>query len=96
MGLKKRKFGGSTKKTILRALTKGPLSKRELLERLRDARLGVSVARLQRGLAKLISQGRVIQEGARADARFRRAKKLQADKLKDAKKSKLKKVKKGK
>jgi len=81
MGLKKRKFGVSTKKTVLRALTREPLSKRELVERMRQAGLGVSVARLQRALARLITQGRVIQEGSRADARFRRAKKLKAEKL---------------
>lgn len=85
MGLKKRKFGGSTKKTVLRALTKEPLSIRELLERLRAAELGVSRARLQRALGRLIKQGRVIQEGTRADARFRRAKKLKLDRAELAK-----------
>jgi len=76
MGLKRRSgdFTGTLKTAILRALKPGQkLGKRELLGVLRgDPKLSVSVRRVSLVLSKLIGEGRVVMEGARANATFRR------------------------
>lgn len=76
MGLKRRggNFTGTLRAAILRALPPGEaLGKKQLLAKLRKVpTIKASNRRLTDGLAKLIEQGRVVMEGARARAKFRR------------------------
>jgi len=75
MGFKKRETG-KFRTAVLTALPKGRrLSKKDLLTELRQngAADKVSASKLSRALEDLIKDGRVILEGARKSARFRRA-----------------------
>jgi hypothetical protein len=77
MGLKKRAFGGPLRTAILGELDSGQLSRRELLVRLREQpRLAVSNDKLSEALARLLDRGKIVMEGQRAAARFRRARPL--------------------
>lgn len=74
MGFKKR--DGMLQSAVLTALPTGlRLSKKDLLKQLRGNGIAdkVSVAKLSDVLGELIKDGRVIHEGARRRARFRRA-----------------------
>jgi hypothetical protein len=74
MGMKKRtrRFTGPLQVAVVRALrSAGPLSKDELLARMRATPdVQVSVAKLQLALEKLIDGGWVDKQGSRARARF--------------------------
>lgn len=76
MGFKRRSgnFTGTLKVAILRALRPGhKLSKKQLLAHLRDVpNLTTSVRRVSASLSKLIDDGRVVMDGSRARAMFRR------------------------
>lgn len=74
MGFKKR--DGKLHSAVLSALPDGlRLSKKDLLKHLRSNGVSdkVSVSRLSGVLGELIKDGRVVHEGARKGARFRRA-----------------------
>jgi hypothetical protein len=77
MGFKKREFTGKIKTAVVKVLkAEGPLSRRELLGRLRETpEVGVSGQNLTSSLGRLLKDGKVIMEGQRAKARFRRARK---------------------
>jgi hypothetical protein len=77
MGLKKRAFDGTLRTAILEQLDGGRLSRGELLARLRQQpRLAVSNDKLAGALGKLLDRGKIVMEGQRAAARFRRARPL--------------------
>lgn len=75
MGFKKRDVKGTLRTAVLKALKDGDsLTRRELLAELRDKpKLSVSQRRLSQALGRLLDEGRIVQEGQRATARFRRA-----------------------
>lgn len=75
MGFKKREVKGTIRTAVLKQLKNGDrLSKRELLAELRDKpKLAVSQRKLSLTLGHLLDEGRIVQEGQRATARFRRA-----------------------
>lgn len=77
MGLKRRSgsFTGTLKVAALRVLKPGEkLSKQELIGRLRQVpNMGVSTKRVGLVIGKLLDEGRMVMEGQRANARFRRA-----------------------
>ena len=77
MGLKRRSgsFTGTLKVAALRAVEPGEkLSKKELTARLRQVpNVGVTTKRVGLVIGKLLDEGRMVMEGQRANARFRRA-----------------------
>jgi hypothetical protein len=75
MGFKQRDVSRKLRLAVLQALPPGRLlSNTELLSTLRDAPgVKVSVRKIKLALSRLIDEGRIIMEGARARARFRRA-----------------------
>ena len=76
MGIKagRRKFTGTLKAAVLKALGRSRLTKKQLLTKVRAApRAGATVTKLTASLRGLIADGKVVQVGKRARARFKRA-----------------------
>lgn len=76
MGMKagRRRFTGTLKAAVLRALARGGLTKRQLLAKVRAVpTAGATVTKLTASLRTLIADGKVVQVGKRARARFERA-----------------------
>lgn len=76
MGIKagKRKFTGTLKAAVLKALGRGSMTKKQLLAKVREVPSAkASVSKLTASLRTLIGQGKIVQVGKRARARFKRA-----------------------
>jgi hypothetical protein len=75
MGFKARDVSRTLRTAVLRTLPPGARrSKKQLLSELRASpRISISVRKLKLALSHLIDEGRVVVEGERARARFRRA-----------------------
>ena len=76
MGMKagSRRFTGTLKAAVLKALSRGSLTKKQLLAKVREVPSAkASVSKLTVSLRTLIADGKVVQVGKRATARFKRA-----------------------
>ncbi len=76
MGMKagRRTFTGTLKAAVLKALGRGRLTKKQLLAKVRAVPTAkASVSKLTSSLRALVAEGKIVQVGKRAKARFKRA-----------------------